>query len=106
MKPRNLKDIAGLRKTQISMVPPTLVTLTAKAMMGGSEKYGGPYNWRKTPVTFTAYYNAAMRHLLAMMEGEDQDPTSGLPHAAHVAASMGILLDATEHDCLIDDRPR
>lgn len=76
----------------------------AKVMELGAKKYG-PYNWRGNAVLATVYVDAAMRHLLAYLDGETIDPESGQPHTAHVAACMGILLDAAVTGNLDDDRP-
>jgi hypothetical protein len=100
----NPKDILGLKKPPLRLVPPALLILVAKVMGLGAKKYG-PYNWRTLKVRKSVYLEAAMRHLLAAMDGEDADPESGIPHEAHVAACMGILLDAQALGVLIDDRP-
>lgn len=76
----------------------------SKVMELGAKKYG-PYNWRGNAVLATVYVEAAMRHLLAYLDGEALDPESGQPHTAHVAACMGILLDAEATGNLDDDRP-
>lgn len=46
-----------------------------------------------------------MRHIMAILDGEDLDQESGAPHQAHVAACMAIILDAAEVGNLVDDRP-
>ena len=67
-------------------------------------KYGA-FNWRtEGPLYTTTYLDAAVRHLFAMMDGDDTDE-SGFPHAAHVAACMVILMDAKSKGCLHEDRP-
>lgn len=70
----------------------------------GAEKYG-PYNWREKEVRYTVYIEAAMRHLYSALDGEDNDPESGVPHVAHAAACAGIILDAMATGKLVDDRP-
>ncbi len=99
----NPKDRYGVKKVPYELLPPVFAAYVAEVMRNGAEKYGA-FNWRSTPVRATVYLAAAMRHLFRMMDGEDLDPESGLPHAAHVAASMAILLDATVNECLVDDR--
>jgi hypothetical protein len=76
----------------------------AKVMELGAKKYGR-FNWRGNKVLATIYAEAAMRHLLSYLDGETIDPESGQPHTAHVAACMGILLDAEATGNLDDDRP-
>lgn len=102
--PTNPKDLVGAAKPQLHLVPPALLIHTAKAMENGAKKYG-PYNWRKKKVAMTVYIGAAMRHLTSLLDGEDLASDSTVHHAGHVSACMGIILDALECNCLIDDRP-
>lgn len=101
----NPKDILGLKKPPLRLVPSALIIFVSRVMGLGAKKYG-PFNWRSKKVRKTVYLEAAMRHLLQCLDGEDLDPESGCPHVAHVAACMGILLDAAATACLIDDRPK
>jgi hypothetical protein len=104
MDSTNPKDIVGQTKPQLHLVPPALMIWVAKAMEDGARKYS-PFNWRDKQVRTTVYIAAALRHLMALIDGEDCAEDSGLPHEAHVAACMGILLDAKAIGNLIDDRP-
>lgn len=103
----NPKDILGLKKPPLRLVPPALLLYVARVMGLGAKKYG-PFNWRTEgqPVRRTVYLEAAMRHILSALDGEDIDPESGQPHEAHAAACMGIILDAGSLGQLVDDRPR
>lgn len=54
----------------------------------GAKKYTTPWasgeeNWKK-PMPKKAILDSAMRHLIAMMNGEEIDQESGLPHAWHL----------------------
>lgn len=100
----NPKDLLGFKKPPLRLVPAALIIQTARAMALGAKKYG-PYNWRDKKVRRTVYLEAAMRHILCALDGEDLDPESGVPHEAHAAACMGIILDAMQIDAMIDDRP-
>lgn len=97
------KGEAGSRKCPLHLIPPVAMELTAWVHKHGAEKYG-PYNWRKSKVCATTYVAAIMRHLNAFRDGEDLDPESGLPHLAHIGASVNILLDAQACGTLVDDR--
>jgi hypothetical protein len=99
----NPKDALGLKKTPLRLVPPALLIFVAHVMVLGAKKYG-EWNWRANKVRHTVYLEAAIRHLQAALDGEDVDKESGLPHEAHAAACMGIVLDAKQLNCLIDDR--
>lgn len=100
----NPKDVIGRTKAPLALVPAALPIITSIVMRLGAKKYG-PYNWRLNKVLRTVYLEAAMRHLLSALDGEDVDPESGVPHEAHAAACMGIILDALVTGNLVDNRP-
>lgn len=99
----NPKDAEGLKKAPLRLVPPSALVAMSRVMKLGGDKYG-PYNWRDNSILYTVYIEAAMRHLLALADGEDKDPESGESHAAHVMACMGILIDAITVGVIKDDR--
>ncbi len=100
----NPKDLIGLTKPPLRLVPSALLLYVSKVMGLGARKYG-PYNWRTKKVRYSVYIEAALRHLMASLDGEDLDEESGMPHVAHAAACCGIILDALATGNLIDDRP-
>lgn len=100
----NPKDLQGMKKPPIRLIPPVALIYEAMVMALGAKKYG-PFNWREKKVRLSIYVEAAQRHLMALADGQDLDPESGQPHAAHVRACMGIVLDALEVGKLVDDRP-
>ena len=99
----NPKDKIGRTKPSVSFVPTQPLRDLMEVMRHGAEKYGR-FNWRSATVNHSVYTDAAVRHLFALMEGEDTDPGSGLPHEAHIMAGMTILLDAKQTGNLHDDR--
>jgi hypothetical protein len=101
---RNPKDLLGIKKAPLRLVPPALTIYTSIAMAVGGHKYG-PYNWRSKKVLYTVYLEAALRHIADAIDGEDEDEESGGPPEAHIAACMAIILDARVTGNLIDDRP-
>ena len=103
-KDPNPKHAAGLAKPPLHLVPASAQVIESMVFKLGAKKYG-PMNWRESPVVRSIYLDAAMRHLLALMDGQDVDEESGLPHEGHVRACMAILLDARAAGKLIDDRP-
>lgn len=104
IKDSNPKTRYGLAKPGVENVPPTAVLELGRVMAVGASKYG-PMNWRHDAVSYSTYYNAAMRHLFEAWDGNDLDFETGLPHIAHAAACLAILLDAKACGKLIDDRP-
>lgn len=101
---KNAKFGPGAKKPGVSSVPPVAMIHLGMVMKNGSDKYG-PFNWREGGVDLKTYYDASMRHLMLMWEGEVNDRESGLPHAAHVMACMAILLDAMELAKLQSNNP-
>lgn len=103
----NPKDRVASAKPPLWLVPPALKIHAAQAMAFGAFTKGyGPYNWRDTKVRLTVYIAACMRHLDALLDGENIASDSKVHHAAHCAAGCGIILDAMEQGTLIDDRPK
>ncbi len=101
----NPKDLLGIKKVQLNLVPASSVIYQALAMEDGARKYG-PYNWRSNKVIASIYVAAALRHLAAWYDsGEENATDSGKPHLGHAMACIGIIIDAFETGNLVDDRP-
>ena len=100
------KGVAAQGKPHMSTVPVAVLREIAQGMGEGADKYGF-HNWRHTQggVYATVYYDAAMRHLLAWIAGEDVDPDSGINHVTKAITSLVVLRDATIHNQVADDRP-
>lgn len=100
----NPKDRIGASKPPLHLIPPAAEIAESMAMALGARNYG-PYNWRESNVKATVYVAAARRHLAQWLDGQDDDPQSGVSHLAHARACLGILLDAMATGHLVDDRP-
>lgn len=100
----NPKDIMGKKKISLTKISSVALLHCAHAMMDGAKKYDA-YNWRAKDITASIYVDAAMRHLQAWFEGEEQAQDSKAHHLGHAMACCAILLDAIETRGLIDDRP-
>ncbi len=100
----NPKDLLGIKKVQLNLVPASSIIYQALAMEDGARKYG-PFNWRSNKVIASIYIAAAMRHLQAWQDGEELAEDSQKPHLAHALACIGIIVDAKETGNLVDDRP-
>jgi hypothetical protein len=73
------------------------------AVLGfGAQKYAA-HNWRGG-ISYSRLLGAAMRHLLAIMRGEDTDPESGLPHTGHLGCCVMFLHWMMVHRKDLDDR--
>ena len=102
----NPKDLLGVSKPNINLVPPASIAYQALAMQFGAITKGyGPFNWRSKKVIASIYIAATLRHVFKFMDGQDLDEESGYPELGHALASLGILVDALENGNLIDDRP-
>ena len=95
----DVKKAAGSVKCPLQLLPASFLRKTAKVLGHGAAKYGA-WNWRRSGVEQDTYIGAIMRHLMAMQDGEWLEPQSGLPHAAHIAASCAILIDCWDHRIL------
>lgn len=74
----------------------------AKVLTFGANKYSAN-NWRGG-FNYSRLTAAAMRHLLAVMDGEDIDPESGLPHIDHLGCCWMFLSNMMKTRPDLDDR--
>lgn len=100
----NPKDKISQKKANLSLIPGPSRIAIAEALMDGAEKYG-PYNWRDEKIQVMTYLSACERHLAAYRDGENYASDSKIPHLAHAAATLCILLDAIACGKIIDNRP-
>lgn len=76
----------------------------AKVMDFGRKKYA-EWNWSKG-MKWSIPLACAARHLMQILDGEDNDKDSGLPHRGHVFANIVMLLTYERTFPEGDDRPR
>lgn len=121
----NPKDRIGRTKPPIELIPPSAIIYEAQAVGGngrlatisavglvhealafknGAVKYN-PYNWRSEKVSAMIYMGAAWRHMLDLNDRQEYASDSGVHHAAHAKACLGIFIDAHVTGNLVDDRP-
>ena len=85
------KNDAG--KPRLDLLPPKAILAIGEVMTYGAAKYG-PNNWQGVaPERYTA---ALLRHLMAYMDGQEQDEESGLPHLWHVLTNAALAVAITE----------
>lgn len=101
----NPKTFIGVKKLQLDLVPPSAMIALAEAMKDGAKKYG-PYNWRDYPISASVYYAAALRHLFAWWDGEENARDSGVHHLHHALACLALLVDSIHLGILNDNRPK
>lgn len=103
-KSSNPKDVVGIRKVSLSVLPTPVMWEISLGMMEGALKYGR-HNYRAIGVRGSVYYDATQRHLTDWWEGQDLDPASGLNHITKALSSLTVLRDAMIRDMWEDDRP-
>ena len=81
-----------LGKDQWHLLPWRAARSAVRAFMAGNRSYE-PGSWRRTPGWRDAYFDAAVRHLVAWYEGESIDPQSGEHHLGHAIACLAILFE-------------
>lgn len=69
----------------------------------GATKYS-PGNWLKG-MSWVGCSDSILRHLIALLNGEDNDPETGLPHADHIVCCAKILSNSFHTRKDLDDRP-
>lgn len=78
-------------KRRYSLLPKGAVNSVVDVLEFGSKKYADN-NWQKVPGAKTRYYDAAMRHLDAWLNGDLKDAETGLPHLAHAICCLMFLM--------------
>ena len=89
-------------KVDLSLNPLIALEEMAKAFMLGEKKYGR-YNFYKG-MEATRLLSAALRHLQAWNDNEDNDKESGNSHLGHALACIAMLLQQQKLGTLIDNR--
>lgn len=99
----NPKDAAGRAKLPLHLWPASATAYGSLGFLEGECKYGRN-NFRGTSVAASVYVAAAMRHITAWFEGEENSADTGNPHLGNALACLAILVDAKVNGTLIDDR--
>lgn len=104
VKLSNPKDMVGIRKAGLSVVPMNVIAEVGIGMLEGASKYGR-HNYRAVGVRASVYFDSTMRHLIDWWEGVDIDPDSGMHHISKAITSLVVLRDAMMQGMCADDRP-
>lgn len=78
-------------KYEPTLIYSSLTKYVAMVRRYGIEKHGHSEDWRTT--TPIQHYDAALRHIIAVVDGDDFDAESGLPHLAHAIAGLMFELE-------------
>jgi hypothetical protein len=79
----------------MGLLPGDALLEVARVLDYGAQKYSAN-NWRKVRPG-SRYLDAALRHLHAYADGEDNDPESGLSHLGHAACCVLFMISL--RDC-------
>lgn len=90
-------------KPALGLIPALALEAEGRVWGAGAKKYSA-LNWHKG-LLYSRILGASMRHLAAIMRGEDRDIESGEFHAAHVRCNMAMLIQFMEEGRTeLDDR--
>lgn len=68
----------------------------------GATKYAA-HNWKKG-LFYCGIISSLLRHIYAILRGEDNDPESGLPHVGHAMCNIMFLSSMMQTRPDLDDR--
>lgn len=84
-------------KPDLTMLTWEMVEAVSRVRMFGAKKYARD-NFKITGFKYTRSLAAVLRHVFAILQGEWNDPESGLPHAAHAICGLEHLIyDSVHH---------
>lgn len=89
-------------KPRLDLLPFDALEDVGAVLHHGAAKYA-PRNW-ELGLAWGRLLAAALRHLSAWARGQDTDAESGLPHLAHAACCVLMLLALTRRRIGTDDR--
>ena len=89
-------------KPRWGLVPQSALIPMVRVLEFGAEKYD-EFNWMKG-LDIVGICESLKRHLDAFMEGEDDDPESGLSHIGHIQCNALFLSWMMKHKPELDNR--
>ena len=90
-------------KIDTTLVPFELVCAAAAGLLHGEKKYAAR-NFEKG-LSYKSLCGSIDRHNRAIIDGEDLDADSGLPHYVLLASSVAMLCHNVMQGVVIDNRP-
>lgn len=97
----HLKKDGG--KPRMDLLDPVALEGLAQVLTFGATKYE-PHGWREG-IQYSRIVAALIRHLMAIMRGEETDPESLLPHIDHVGANWMFLSNMMKERRDMNDIP-
>jgi hypothetical protein len=102
VKPAPLGAKHDGEKPPMSLLDRKALEEVAKVLGFGAKKYAA-HNWRGG-ISQDRLMSALLRHVHAFLDGEDNDPESGLPHLAHAGCCLMFALNMHLTRPDMDDR--
>lgn len=99
----NPKAAFGGKKPRLTLIPLTAQLAQQEAHLDGALKYG-EVNWREVEIQYKTYADAALRHLMLAIHGEEQARDTKVSNLGAVMACCAILIDSAAHGTLVDNR--
>lgn len=79
-------------KIRFDLIPPEFVRSVAEVFTFGANKYSD-HNWKGfTSEQQEEIKGSLLRHIYAYLEGEENDPESGLSHLAHAGCNLAFMI--------------
>lgn len=92
------------KKRQWTLVDFHSLEVMVEVLEFGAKKYTAD-NWKKGLPT-TQIVESLLRHTFAYLNGEDEDPESGLPHTGHILCNAMFLAHMHKFKPEFDDRTK
>lgn len=89
-------------KVRVELLDTEWLEGVGQVLTFGAKKYA-EHNWRGG-ISYSRLIGACLRHLFAILRGEDVDSESGLPHSAHASCCLMFLYWMMKHRKDLDDR--
>jgi hypothetical protein len=89
-------------KPMMDLLDPDFLIGVSQVLTFGAKKYAA-HNWRKG-IAVSRLLAATLRHVVAIMKGENLDPETGLQHAYHAACELMFLSSMLTTRKDVDDR--
>jgi hypothetical protein len=89
-------------KPRVDLLDPLALEGLSAVLTFGAKKYAA-HNWRGG-IAYSRLLGAALRHLFAILRGEDVDQESGLPHIDHLGCCWMFLSNMMKTRPDLDDR--
>lgn len=83
------KAIGDPNKPRISLLPKEIIWEAAKALTFGANKYNDDFNYRKG-IEILWLLDAAQRHILQFIDGEDFDSETKTHHLGNAVANLSM----------------